>query len=134
MKRRCAFLDKTPAFNYNIGYGECYVPETGAESIKSDTRELGSTMMDTMLREVKEFCDLHFKHNWSQKPHQQVNRLVQCMHYCEHSGMECAHCVFMRAVRNCFYVCFELRRTLRYGDNAGENVENRKIRAIETTR
>ena len=71
MKRRCAFLDNLPAFNYNAGYGEYFTDETGKKKA-SDTRELGSTLMSTMLREVSDFCDPAIKDNWSLKAHQQV--------------------------------------------------------------
>ena len=76
MKRRCAFLDQLPAFNYNTGYGEYFVePLTGKKKL-SDTRQLGSTLMETMLQEVKDFCDPEIKENWSLKAHQQVYILV----------------------------------------------------------
>lgn len=71
MKRRCAFLDRLPAFNYNSGYGEYYTNLSG-EKMTSDTRQLGSTLMSTMLQEVVDFCDPGMKENWSLKAHQQV--------------------------------------------------------------
>ena len=67
MKRRCTFLDNLPAFNYNTGYGE-YI----GERQKTDTRHLGSTLMQTMLKEVTDFCDPRIKESWSQEAHQQV--------------------------------------------------------------
>ena len=73
MKRRCAFLDQLPAFNYNSGYGEYYKDASG-KKMASDTRELGSTLMSTMLQEVVDFCDPEIKENWSLKAHQQVKR------------------------------------------------------------
>ena len=73
MKRRCAFLDQLPAFNYNSGYGEYYMDASG-KKMTSDTRELGSTLMSTMLQEVVDFCDPEIKENWSLKAHQQVKR------------------------------------------------------------
>lgn len=72
MKRRCAFLDNLPAFNYNTGAGEYYKSETGQKMV-TDTRQLGSTLMETMLKEVADFCDPDIKENWSLKPHQQVS-------------------------------------------------------------
>lgn len=69
MKRRCSFLNKMPGFIYNIGQGEAHKGET---NMRTDTRQLGSTLMGTMLREVKEFCSLHIKRDWTQKAHQQV--------------------------------------------------------------
>jgi len=73
MERRCRFLDNVnmPAFNYNTGAGE-YI----GKFHKSDTRQLGSTLMETMLREVADFCDPEIKESWTQKGHQQV----ACMH------------------------------------------------------
>ena len=71
MKRRCAFLDQLPAFNYNSGYGEYYTDPSG-KKMASDTRQLGSTLMSTMLQEVVDFCDPEIKENWSLKAHQQV--------------------------------------------------------------
>ena len=68
MERRCLFLDNMPAFNYNTGVGE-YIKKTDE---KTDTRKLGSTLMETMLREVADFCDPGIKESWTQKGHQQV--------------------------------------------------------------
>ena len=70
MKRRCTFLDNLSAFNYNPGCGE-YI-EVNGETVKTDTRQLGSTVMKTMLKEVTDFCDPSSKERWSQKAHQQV--------------------------------------------------------------
>ena len=67
MKRRCGFLDNLPAFNYNSGAGE-YI----SAGKRTDTRQLGSTLMRTMISEVGDFCDPTIKENWSFKPHQQV--------------------------------------------------------------
>ena len=69
MKRRCEFLDSLPAFNYNIGVGE---PIPGEARRKTDTRQLGSTLMKIMIEEVNNFVDPGIKRNWSEKPHQQV--------------------------------------------------------------
>ena len=70
MKRRCTFLDNLPAFNYNTGYGE-YIVVDGKRQ-RTDTHHLGSTLMETMLKEVKGFCDHSIKESWSQEAHQQV--------------------------------------------------------------
>jgi len=59
-----------PAFNYNTGAGE-YI-KIGGTRRRSDTRQLGSTLMETMLREVADFCDPEIKETWTQKAHQQV--------------------------------------------------------------
>ena len=74
MERRCRFLDNMPAFNYNTGVGE-YI----ANGHRSDTKQLGSTLMETMLREVADFCDPEIKKSWTPKGHQQVS-YVQYMH------------------------------------------------------
>ena len=64
------FLDNFPAFNYNTGRGE-YVKGKKKRST-TDTKHLGSTLMETMLKEVSDFCDPAIKESWSQRPHQQV--------------------------------------------------------------
>ena len=73
MNRRCVFLDNLPAFNYNTGGGEYFKDQEGKrERLPTDTKQLGSTLMETMLREVEDFYDPAIKNNWSLKPHQQV--------------------------------------------------------------
>ena len=71
MERRCKFLDALPAFNYNTGVGE-YLLNEQKKQVRTNTRQLGSTLMKTMLKEVQDFCDPAIKENWSLKPHQQV--------------------------------------------------------------
>ena len=71
MNRRCDFLDSLSAFNFNMGQGE-YATDNQGRKLRTDTRNLGSTLMTTMLKEVEEFCDLATKEKWSDKPHQQV--------------------------------------------------------------
>ena len=71
MNRRCSFLDTFSMFNLNMGEGE-YVTDEHGKKVPTDTKQLGSTLMDTMLKEVAEFCDPAIKENWSLKPHQQV--------------------------------------------------------------
>ena len=74
MKRRCEFLDNLPQFNYNPGVGH----EIGKE--KTNTKRLGSTLLETMLKEVSDFCDPDIKENRSLKPHQQVSHIMpQCI-------------------------------------------------------
>ena len=75
MKRRCMFLDNLPGFNYNTGSGE-YILDDQGQRRANDTRQLGSTLMKTMLNEVKDFCDPDIKENWSHKQHQQVSRSI----------------------------------------------------------
>ena len=65
MKRRCTFLEKTPAFLYNTGEGE-YL---GGKSV-SDTSNLGFLLMSTMLKEVCDFCNN--QHDMSQIAYMQV--------------------------------------------------------------
>ena len=73
MNRRCVFLDNLPAFNYNMGGGEYFKDQEGKrERSPTDTKQLGSILMETMLREVEDFYHPAIKNNWSLKPHQQV--------------------------------------------------------------
>ena len=51
MKRRCWFLDNFPAYNYNTGAG---VREGTGEV--TNTRRLGSMLMEAMLSEAEQFC------------------------------------------------------------------------------
>ena len=55
MKRHCA-LDDLLAFNYNTGAGEILFGETSGKKVQTDTRQFGSTLMQTM--QVGNFCDL----------------------------------------------------------------------------
>ena len=71
MKRRCLFLDTLPGFNYNTGHGNS-IMDTQGQQRANDTRQLGSTLMKTMLNEVRDFCDPDIKENWALKQHQQV--------------------------------------------------------------
>lgn len=66
------FLDNLPAFNYNSGMGE--VLEVKGRRKETDTRQLGSTVMQAMLKEVADFVDPKIKDSWSQEGHQQVSR------------------------------------------------------------
>ena len=84
MKRRCAFLDNCPGFNYNSGSSD-YVTNDQGKREKNDTTQLGSTLMDTMLKEVGDFCDPFIRENWAMKPHHQV-----CyMHYSNCQFVSC---------------------------------------------
>ena len=65
------FLDTLPGFNYNTGHGNNLMAIQG-QLRKTDTRNLGSTLMKTMLNEVKDFCDPDIKENWSHKQNLQV--------------------------------------------------------------
>ena len=80
MKRRCEFLDNLPAFNYNNGGGE-YVKDDQGRYTCTNTKQLGSTLMRTMLKEVSDFCDPAIKANWSSQPHQQVTEYHQNANY-----------------------------------------------------
>ena len=59
-----------PAFIYNVGVGEFI--KVGGTCCSSNTKQLGSTLIETMLREVANFCDPEIKESWTQKGHQQV--------------------------------------------------------------
>lgn len=89
MKRRCAFLDTLPAFNYNNGRGEYYRDKTGEKS-HTDTRKLGSTLMETMLSEVAAFCDPCSFAQEDTRPHHQVGSYNQLyvftalLYYCNY--------------------------------------------------
>ena len=63
MKRRCEFLDSHPHFNFNPGKA------VNPGKSHANTEKLGSTLMRTMLKEVREFCDPSIR---DQKSHQQV--------------------------------------------------------------
>ena len=76
MKRRCTFLDNIPAFNYNTGVGEIMTED--GKQIHADTRHLGSTLMSTMLDEVRNFCDPAIMNNWAKKSHLQVSMGRSC--------------------------------------------------------
>eukprot|EP00731_Ephydatia_muelleri_P026772 Em0018g872a len=71
MNTRCCFLDHLPAFNYNLGVGE-YMKNSQGEQVTTNTRTLGSTLMEAMLKEVSDFCDPAIRENWSINPHQQL--------------------------------------------------------------
>jgi len=77
MKQRCDFLENFPGFCYNTGVGERKVNTGGAEKKTEYTNTilLGSTLFETMLKEVKDFCDPSLKEDWSHQPHQQVGIL-----------------------------------------------------------
>ena len=81
MKRRCQFLDSLPTFNYNTGGGEYTTDEEGRK-ILTDTKQLGSTLMKAMLKEVSDFCDPDIKKKWRLKSHQQVSvESLTCIQY-----------------------------------------------------
>lgn len=62
IKRRCLFLDNLPQYNFN----------QGRDIYDNDTKKLGSTLMNAMLKEVSHFCDPSAKEDWSKQAHQQV--------------------------------------------------------------
>ena len=64
-------MEHFPGFIYNTGGGE-YIEYQGRR-ILTDTRRLGSTLMETMLDEVAMFCDPNMKGCWGERPHQQVS-------------------------------------------------------------
>lgn len=64
-------MDNLPAFNYNYGGGR-YKQKGTAHKIEVDTSKLGSTLMNSMLKEVEHFCDPKQIGDWARDPHQQV--------------------------------------------------------------
>ena len=68
MNRRCQFLDDLPQYNYNEGI-QVAGSHTGLET---NTKKLGSTLMNAMLKEVYQFCNPKAQVNWSGQAHQQV--------------------------------------------------------------
>lgn len=77
MSRRCAFLDTLPTFNYNSGRGEPIHDKddkSNSEDVQeyTDTTELGSTLLCTMLNEVSDFCNPSVQRDWSSRAYQQV--------------------------------------------------------------
>lgn len=76
--RRCVVLDSLSAFVDDTQTGvtmEPFVDESG-QSVRTNTSELASTLMGTMLDEVNNFCH---QENWSNKLHQQVrSHLNRC--------------------------------------------------------
>ena len=94
MKRRCAFLDTLPAFNYNIGKGETIKDDISGEEVTTDTRKLGSTLMRTMIEEASNFCDQNMKRNWTGKSYQQVEILANVV-------VLIAFFLFLPSVKHC---------------------------------
>ena len=72
MRRRCSFLENCAGFNYNTGHAN-YTP-TKDGYILHDTHHLGSTLMDAMISEVRDFCDYESQQGFSLKPCQQVSK------------------------------------------------------------
>jgi hypothetical protein len=60
LSERFNFLEKCPGYLYNNGLGT---------SLVSNSVALGSTLVDAMITEVKQMCDLE---EWSEKAYQQV--------------------------------------------------------------
>ena len=80
MKRRCYFLDNLAAFNYNTGVGEVVFDKTSGKELKTDTRNLGSTLMRTMLEEVDHFCDQDRK-KLAEKPQVELQGTFVCLNF-----------------------------------------------------
>ena len=76
MYRRCMFLDTLPAFNFNTGLGEYTVID--GKKRGTNTKNLGSTLMSAMLKEVERFCNPEHKADWTSDPHQQVHNTCLC--------------------------------------------------------
>ena len=68
-----------------------------------DTSRLGSTIMETMLKEVSDFCNSVKRNNWSNSTRQQVLTRLECVCVCV-----CARvCVY-----TCTLVLFQLTISL----------------------
>ncbi len=63
------------------------------EKKKNDTKELGSTLMDTMLKEVSDFCDPFIREDWALKPHHQVCCGVCVCVWCVGVWGGCLECI-----------------------------------------
>ena len=74
MKRRCYFLDNLAAFNFNTGVGEVVFDKTSGKELKTDTKNLGSTLMQTMLEEVGHFCDQDIRKDLAEKPQVELQK------------------------------------------------------------
>ena len=70
MKRRCKFLDELPWFNFNTGAAG--FRKVNGKQQRTDTTKLGSTLMSSMLKEVKRLCNPNLKEDWTKDPHEQV--------------------------------------------------------------
>ena len=71
MKRRCKVLENLPGFNFNQGEGFAVDKKTGKQK-RCDTKQLGSTLLSTMLREVNSFCHPDIQEDWKLHSHQQL--------------------------------------------------------------
>jgi hypothetical protein len=72
MKRRCDVLENAPGFNYNLGGGEYVSDKRTGERKMTDTKELGSTLLTAMLKEVNSFCHPDIQEDWKHHAHQQL--------------------------------------------------------------
>ena len=48
------------------------------ERYYSNTSQLGQVLMETMLKEVSEFCKINIQQSWATQAHQQVHDAVIC--------------------------------------------------------
>ena len=80
MYRRCKFLDECPGFIFNIGKGEVLKKrQFRKDPIYTNTEHLGSILMETMLEEVKVFCNPEVTKKWANPEYQQVCQIC-CLH------------------------------------------------------
>ena len=49
------------------------------ERYYSNTSQLGQVLMETMLKEVSEFCRINIQQNWATQAHQQACDVVICL-------------------------------------------------------
>ena len=72
MKRRCDVLENAPGFTYNLGGGEYVIDKATGKRKITDTKELGSTLLSAMLKEVNSFCHPDIQEDWKHHAHQQL--------------------------------------------------------------
>ena len=72
MKRRCDVLENAPGFTYNHGIGEFVIERIKGTKRPTDTKELGSTLLSAMLKEVNSFCHPGIQEDWKRHAHQQL--------------------------------------------------------------
>lgn len=69
MYRRCHFLEESPFLRFNQGRG---VNKPGL-SMQTDTHNLRSVLLDTMLDEVSHFCEYHERKDEKKTNYHQVS-------------------------------------------------------------
>ena len=73
MYRRCEFLEDSPYLKYNMGVGEPKKNERGEPTEEyTDTRQLRSVLLQTMMDEVSDFCKQSVREQDKSVPYHQV--------------------------------------------------------------